>query len=101
VTPAQLAPRARRDLLDAARWIAADDPKAARAFRDSVARAADRIGEHPDSGAARPDIAAAPFRFWFLTGFRYVIVYHAERRPPLILRVLHGSRDLAVVLGRR
>jgi len=66
VTPAQLAPRARRDLLDAARRI-----------------------------------AAAPYRFWFLTGFRYVIVYHAERRPPLILRVLHGSRDLAVVLGRR
>jgi plasmid stabilization system protein ParE len=49
MSPAALAPRARRDLLAAIRWIAADNPTAA-------------------------------------------------RRPPLILRILHGARDLPELL---
>ncbi len=98
MTTAVLSPQARRDLLDAIRWIAKDNPAAARALRDGVATAAMRIGEHGHIGTLRPELADEPYRFITLTGFHYVIVYNAERRPPLIVRILHGARDLPEVL---
>jgi toxin ParE1/3/4 len=85
---------AQRDLLDAARWIARDNPTAARALREAVAKAAQRIGVHPHIGSVRSALAEPPYRFLPLIGFPYVIVYDAEREPPLIIRVLHGARDL-------
>jgi toxin ParE1/3/4 len=98
MTPAALSPRARRDLLAAVRWIAADNPAAARALRDAVAKAAQRIGEHPQLGILRPDFVEEPYRFLMLTGFPYLIVYNAARTPPLIVRILHGARDLPALL---
>jgi toxin ParE1/3/4 len=95
---AQLSLRARDDLLAAARWIAKDNRAAARALRDAVAHAAARIGDHPMIGVVRPDLAANSIRFVYLTGFPYVLVYNSARTPPLILRVLHGARDLPEVL---
>jgi len=96
--PAVLAPRARRDLLAAMRWIARDNPTAARALRDAIVQAAERIGAHRHIGVQRPDLAGEPYRFLALTGFPYVIVYNADRTPPLILRILHGARDLPELL---
>lgn len=95
---AVLSPEARRDLLDAARWIARDNPQAARTLKEAVIDAARRIGGHPALGVERPDLAEAPIRFLMLTGFPYVIAYDATCRPPLILRVLHGARDIPEVL---
>jgi toxin ParE1/3/4 len=95
---ARLSPRARRDMLEAASWIARDNPAAARALRDAVAEAATRIGDFPLSGHLRPDIAGAPWRFVTLRGFPYVVVYNADRKPPLIVRILHGARDLPELL---
>ncbi len=95
---AVLSPAARRDLLAAVGWIARDNPAAARALRSGVARAADHIGAHPHLGSVRPDLAETTYRFVPLTGFPYVIVYSAERRPPLIVRILHAARDLPEVL---
>jgi len=34
-----------------------------------------------------------------LTGFQYWIVYAADRDPPVIVRVVHASRDLPRLLG--
>jgi toxin ParE1/3/4 len=98
MTPAVLAPAARRDLLGAARWIAKDNPRAALALKGAIVRAARRIGEHPAIGVVRPDLADPSVRFLPLTGFPYVVVYDADRRPPLILRVLHAARDLPELL---
>lgn len=98
MTAVVLSPQARRDLLEAARWIAKDNPAAARAFRETVASAAGRLGDHPDVGVLKPELCDPPVRFLNLTGFPYVIVYDAERHPPLVLRVLHGVRDLPEVL---
>ncbi|MDB5393378.1 MAG: uncharacterized protein JWM91_884 [Rhodospirillales bacterium] len=95
---ATLSPAARRDLLDAVRWIAHDNPAAARGLRDAVLKAAMHIGAHSHFGVPRPELAEEPYRFVMPTGFPYVIVYHADRRPPLIVRVLHGARDLPDVL---
>jgi toxin ParE1/3/4 len=95
---AVLAPQVRRDLLEAARWIAKDNPTAARGLRQAILDAAQRIGDHPQVGVVRPQLADEPVRFLILTGYPYLIVYNAERSPPLILRILHGARDLPDVL---
>jgi toxin ParE1/3/4 len=93
MTHAVLAPRARRDLLAAVRWIAKDNPAAARALSDAAAKAAMLIGEYSEIGTTRPTLADERYRFVMLTGFPYVIVYNAKRTPPLIVRILHGARD--------
>lgn len=95
---AVLSQSALRDFLATATWIAKDDPGAARAFRHSVGKAAQRIGEHAYVGTLRPDLVDEPYRVLIMTGFPYIIVYNAERRPPLIMRILHGARDLPEVL---
>ncbi|HYG87399.1 MAG TPA: type II toxin-antitoxin system RelE/ParE family toxin [Azospirillum sp.] len=96
--PAVLAPRARRDLAEAVRWIAKDNPSAAHGLRDAVIAAARRIGEHPYVGTVRSEVAGDRVRFLVLRGFPYVLVYAADREPPRILRVLHGARDLPDIL---
>ncbi len=97
MSAAVLSPKARRDLLEGARWIARDNPAAARASRNAVADAARRLGDHPEIGVVKAELADPPVRFLMLTGFPDVIVYDADRRPALILRVLHGARDLPEV----
>ncbi|MBM3540962.1 MAG: type II toxin-antitoxin system RelE/ParE family toxin [Alphaproteobacteria bacterium] len=98
MTAAVLSPQARRDVLEAVHWIAADNPAAARAFRDALRTLAADIGRYPESGVLRSELAPAPYRFALLAGFPYIAVYNATRSPPLILRVLHGARDMPDVL---
>lgn len=98
--PAVLLPPARRDLREAVRWIAKDNPTAAQGLRNAVIVAARRIGEHPSIGLVRPDYADEPIRFYVLTGYPYVLLYNSGTEPPRIVRVLHGARDIPSVLGR-
>ena len=97
--PATFSPRALRELRSAARWIARDNPPAAQALLDAALRAAERIGEYPRIGVVRPDFTSSSnHRFVVLTGFQYWIVYAADRDPPVIVRVVHASRDLPRLL---
>lgn len=89
---------ARKEFLEAIRWIASDDPRAAQALRNAVYHAARNLGDHPLSGRERPDLALPPVRFLPLTAFPYIIVYDAALKPPMILRFLHGARDLPELL---
>ena len=98
MTRAVLSPAAERDILQVVEWIASDNPIAAKAFRAALDRLADTIGEHPNSGALKPQLASPPIRFFPLRGFPYVVVYTPDRDPPLIVRVLHGARDFPAVL---
>jgi toxin ParE1/3/4 len=98
---ALISPRARSDLLQAVRWIAKDNRVAAEGLRDAVVNAARRIGEYPQIGMLRLDLADDPVRFLLLTGYPYLVVYDSAEVPPLILRVLHGARDLPAILLRR
>jgi toxin ParE1/3/4 len=94
LTPATLAPTARRELLAVIRRIAKDHPNTARALREAVARAAERIGTHPHIGVLRHDLTTGRYRFLPLTGFPYLIVYDPARDPPVIARIIHSARDL-------
>lgn len=94
MSAATLSRRARRELLDAAEWIARANPLAAQGLCEAVIKAAELIGAHPAIGTARPDLARAAHRFLPLTGFPYIIVYSTRDPRPRIVRVVHGARDL-------
>ena len=98
MTIARLAPRARREMVTAARWIARDRPTAAIAFRNAVAEAAERIGRHPQIGVTRPLLVRQAFRFLTLANFPYLIIYNSERDPPEIVAIIHGARNLPPLL---
>lgn len=98
MTAARFSPLAKNDLLSAVAWIAKDNEVAAQGLLDAALAAAARIGEHPQIGARRPDLVDEPYRLLTLTGFPYVLVYNAERHPPLIMRMVHGVRDLPDLL---
>ena len=95
MTAATLSRRAQRELDGALQWIARDNPLAAQA----VLEAAERIGEHPKIGVVRTDLTVTDrYRFVVLSGFSYLLVYAADRNPPVIVRIVHGARDLPRVL---
>ncbi len=94
-----LTPRAGRELVEAAAWIAKDSRIAAKGLRRAVDRALELIGQHPDIGVHRPELARDPVRFHLLSGYPYLLVYLSDRRPPAIVRLIHGARDLEQVLS--
>jgi toxin ParE1/3/4 len=95
---ARLAPRAARELRQAAAWIAEHNPAASDAFLAAVLRTADLIGARPLAGRARPELGTDTYRFWSLRGYPYLLVYVADADPPIILRILHQARDLPTTL---
>jgi toxin ParE1/3/4 len=98
VTAATLSRRAQRELDGALQWIARDNPLA-QALLEAVLEAAERIGEHPKIGVVRTDLTVTDrYRFVVLSGFSYLVVYAADRNPPVIVRIVHGARDLPRVL---
>ncbi len=50
-------------------------------------------------GPVRTEFAPERFRFFVLRRFPYLIVYEPDQNPPRILRVVHASQDLAVLLA--
>jgi toxin ParE1/3/4 len=99
VTSDFLAPSAEADLYEAVTWLARRDKAAADALREAALHSMRRIVERPLVGRLRPELAPPPYRFWRIATFPYLIVYNAERTPPLVLRVLHMSRDLPPLLA--
>lgn len=71
------APRALRDLRQAALWIAEDNPNAGEALLNAAMQAAERLAERPALGRQRPELLPDPYRFWSLRGFPYLLVYNA------------------------
>jgi toxin ParE1/3/4 len=98
VTPALFTPRAERELRDAVLWIEQDNPAAADALLAAAIAAACRLQPRPKPGRVMLDLAPARYRFWSVRGFPYLLVYDAEAQPPIILRVVHQSRDLPAIL---
>ena len=92
------APRSRRELREAAVRIVEDNPAAADALLTAEMAAARRLQARPKLGRVRLELAPAQYRFWSLRGFPYLLVYDAEAKPPIVLRFVHQSRDLPVVL---
>jgi toxin ParE1/3/4 len=86
------------DLAAAGRWIAQDSRAAATRLRAAVLAMTQHIGDHPLAGTERPELAASPYRFAVVRRFPYIAIYDPTQHPPLILRLVHGARDLPDVL---
>jgi toxin ParE1/3/4 len=98
VTAPLFTPSAERDLQAAARWIARDNPGSAEALLRAALTAARRLRERPAVGRILEDLAPRRYRFWSLSGFRYLMVYDTEADPPHVVRIVHTAQDLPRVL---
>ena len=99
MTPHLFAPRARRELREAAAWIAGENPAAAEALLRATLRAAELVAAKPGLARVRLDLAPARFRFWSLRGYPYLLVFDVDRTPPVVARFVHQARDLPVLLS--
>lgn len=87
---------AARDLDEAWDYLAARNAQAAERFLDGVDETAFKLAAQPGLGAPRDDLAPE-LRMMGVKGFPHVIFYRPIPTGILIVRVIHGSRDVAAV----
>lgn len=87
-------PLAETDLEDIADHIAADHATHALRFVRELREQCRRIADHPLAWRLRPElgerIRACPYR-------RYVIFFEYHGHSIIIVRILHGARDMATI----
>lgn len=87
--------RSLTDIEEVLAFIATDNPPAARRWLGEIQRRVDLIGEYPEIGVERHDVAPGlrihPYR-------RSVIAYIIEKERVRIIRVLHGGRDYSTLI---
>ncbi|HEY2707035.1 MAG TPA: type II toxin-antitoxin system RelE/ParE family toxin [Caulobacteraceae bacterium] len=83
--------QAEADLEEIWMHIASDNPDAADRVLERLVTAEDRLGDFPELGQARPDLAEN-MRYWPMPP--YLIFYQVGDDHVLIVRVVHGARDL-------
>lgn len=93
---AQLTPLAEMDLEEIGDYIALDNPKRAVSFIQEIRRHCEEIADGPMRYAARPDLGDA---IRICAHGNYLIVFEPCDQGVLILRVLHGARDLPGIFG--
>ena len=76
--------------------IAADSLAAAERFLSDLYDAEERLAAFPDLGRARPDFGEG-VRVWALRP--YVLIYTHTAQAILVLRILHGARDIGELIG--
>jgi toxin ParE1/3/4 len=89
--PVRRTNRAEADLDEIWLWIAGDNVDAAEQTVERIAAAERRLSDFPEIGQARPDIAEG-IRHWPVGP--YLILYRVEPDCVLVIRVVHGARDL-------
>lgn len=93
--PIRYTRRARADLLDIWLEIAESDPAAADRIYDRLEARVNILGQFPEAGAARPDIAKEAR---MLVESPYLILYRIRFDDVQIVRVLHGARNIVNAL---
>lgn len=84
--------RARADLLDIWLEIASKNLAAADRLYDRFEARVRVLGEYPEIGTARPDVATEAR---MLIEGSYLILYRIRADDVQIVRVLHGARDVS------
>lgn len=90
---------AEADLMAIRDYLAMESPAASQRVGAALRHAFAQLAKSPYMGHLREDIVDARYRVW--TVFSYYVIYRPEPKPVPIARVIHGSRDLARVLGTR
>ena len=78
--------------IEAARYIAADNPQAARAWVDALFSTVERLARFPQSGRVVPELGRRRVREILFGAYR--VIYRVERSRLLVLTVRHGRRLL-------
>ena len=87
----EVAPEARRDLLDLWGWIARDDIDRADRIVSAIERKFELIASRPRIGHVRLELL--PERFLFHPVYSWEIIYTPDSTPLRILRVWHGKQE--------
>jgi toxin ParE1/3/4 len=96
------AARATADVDEQAAYLAAQSPGLGVRFVEAVVATARRLAEFPGFGRPSPVQSGklAGSRVVRVEGFRdHLIFYATHRRRVLVIRVLHGARDLPTAAG--
>ena len=88
---------ARADLQEIHSHIAKDNPEAARRFVKRLRTKARRLAETPGMGRSRGE-DLRPDLFSFPVG-QYVLFYREQPGGIVLVRVIHGSRDLPALFS--
>lgn len=96
-----LTPEARRDIVGSALQIADDNPEAAERFLAAVEETLAALSQQPNMGAPRAfaNSRLAGLRMFPVTGFTAYLIFYLpqEKRGLLVVRVLHGARDIEAI----
>lgn len=90
-------PRARRDILDQAEYLALEGGiDVAERYLDALEQAEQSLLDTPGLGAERTFGRIEGLRMWRVPGFEKHLIFYRETADGIeIIRVLHGARDLA------
>jgi toxin ParE1/3/4 len=87
------------DIDEHAAYIADHNVRAAYRFLDKVEETFELLARHSRIGSPRFDGIVAGLRAWPVATFRsYVVLYFVTRNAVQIVRVVHGARDIEVLL---
>ncbi|MDB9518609.1 type II toxin-antitoxin system RelE/ParE family toxin [Roseofilum reptotaenium CS-1145] len=96
-----IAPQANLDLEQHFEYIAINDADSAMRFFDAVRSTFSQLAKNPGIGriyeVKNPNLQG--LRKWRVTGFeKYLIFYQYSEETLTIIRLIHGSRDIASIL---
>ena len=94
-----LSPEALEDLQNIWDFVASDSVNAASKLQDRLFDAFESLARFPGQGHTRTDLTSRSVRFWPVGA--YLVAYRLHRDMLQIVAVLHGARDVAVVLRQR
>lgn len=94
-----LSPEALDDLRSIRDFIALDSPTAAERVLDELFTSFDQLAEWPRQGHARSDLTDREVRFWPVGS--HLVVYQADSIPLQIVAILHGARDVTIVIQNK
>ncbi len=89
--------RAEADLREVWAYIAQDSQRAADKVLDSIAAACKDLAENPAIGRVREELARG---LRSLAVGKYVLFYRGEKAGIVVIRVLHGARDVQRDIGK-
>lgn len=78
--------------------IEREAPQAAERVKSDLFQAFELLASTPRAGHRRGDLTDRRLLFWPVRK-TYYVVYRADTQPVIIVRVLHGKRDLSRILA--
>jgi len=96
--PVRLLSTAEQDLQSLLSYVAADNVTAALSLTDRIERKLTALGTHPRLGRIPNDEQLAKLDYRFVVVDNYLIFYKILVKSVLVYRIIHGARDVPVLL---